>query len=111
RGIAFPDRSCALRERVGEENRSRGIVRRGYPFGCSANSRACSPAFFKCTPVSRDHGAVYAHTAVHGLSAQGGGPIRVGDLSLDRWDRSLDLGALSHLRRIPVSGFLVHLAG
>jgi len=33
RGFAFPGRSCALREHLGEENRPRGIVRRRYPCG------------------------------------------------------------------------------
>ena len=44
------------------------------------------------------------------VSSQGGRSIFVGDDSLDRGHRTDDLGCLSRHSRLPVSGFLGHMA-
>ena len=74
-------------------------------------ARAHSPALAGRAAVSLDHGGVHVHAAVHRVSAQGGRPVRLGHLSLDRGHGSDHFDHLSHHPRLVLSGLLVDLAG
>ena len=82
---------------------------------CSGNRGAAArprpPALAGRAGVSLDHGRLHVHAVVYRVLAEGGRPVRLGDLPLD-CRRGVDrLCGLSHLPCFLLFGLLVDLAG
>ena len=83
----------------------------GPPELAGAVCRSGPQALAGRAPLSLDDGGLDAHAVVHGVSAQGGGRVRLGDLPLDR-RRGVDgVGHLSCVPCLLLARLLGDLAG
>jgi hypothetical protein len=81
-GLPLLDRSRHLREVFRQAKR---VCGRRFSGRRGAHTQARSPAFAGGAAVSLDHGSVHVHIAVYRLPSEGGRPVSLGHLSLDRW--------------------------
>ncbi len=74
-------------------------------------SRESRPAQPGCAAVPLDHGGGDVRAFDHGVSAQGGVSVPLGDVSLDRRAGADRVHHFPHHPRVLLDGLLVHLAG